>query len=80
MFSREFPVEVMLKILTQTVYSKLLTNNLRSLPLCAQIHTTNAARKEYGRMDNKEVARTLPKDDEGTQGESSIDIDSLVSG
>lgn len=69
------------KFICENLCSKLKAINLKNvttLPVNS-LHTSAVAAGKINRMkDRKSLMRTVVKKDDGTQGERSVDVDSIV--
>lgn len=66
-----------LKFLSRNFFKDLIVNNAKRLPISANLHTSAIALKKV-REDRKEMMKTFIPRDEGTQGESTVNIDGLI--
>lgn len=64
-----------LKILSQNLFKDFLLKNVRRAPIFSNLHTSAALAKEG---DRREMMKSFIPRDEGTRGEGTVDIDSLI--
>lgn len=64
-----------LKILSRNIFKNLSLNNVKRLPISSSFHTNAVLGKAD---DRREMMRTFIPRDEGTRGEGTVDIDSLI--
>lgn len=69
-----------LKLICENLFSKLKPLNLKNVAVStSHFHTTPVSAGKINRMkDRTALLRTVVKKDDGTRGEKSVDVDSLI--